>query len=472
MLIPGFTITENIKLNREIAKPSLLSRVFGKNLEQLDAEARGRDARTALDSVGIGIEEYALVKGLPVGHMQFIEIAREIDKKGMKLMVFDEPTAVLTESEAEQLISVMRSIAAKGIAIIFITHRLNEVVAAADNITILRDGKLVTTRKTSETSLVEMAELMIGRNDGEDVAQRAPREEDPDQAEAVLSMEHLVVHMPGERVRDVSLTVKKGEILGVGGLAGQGKLGIPNGVRGLFPAEGKVTFQGEEIPLNEVASVLGTGFAMVSEDRRGVGLLLDQSIEDNIASSALQVRGRFLRGLLPKLSGLRVPAFCRTLIAVLCAVCFVLGIYGLSQFQAVYDRAATVRAFAAQQRAISQRVTGGLAGLEDEIRAAQDAGVNGFFLVAVIALESGWGTSGLAAEDNNLGGITDGEGGYRAFDSQADCVRYMAELLAGEYLAEDGKYHNGVTVRDVGKRYSESGDWADKVMEIMVGVAE
>ena len=138
MLLPGFTITENIKLNREISRPSAISRVFGKNLETLDMKAMSQDARGALDSVGMSIDEDTLVAGLPVGYMQFVEIAREIDKKGVKLLVFDEPTAVLTESEAAQLLKVMKDIAARGIAIIFITHRLDEVINAADGITILR----------------------------------------------------------------------------------------------------------------------------------------------------------------------------------------------------------------------------------------------------------------------------------------------------------------------------------------------
>ena len=163
MLLPGFTITENIKLNREIAKPNPVSRVLGKSLETLDMKAMASDARKALDSVGMSIDESTLVKGLPVGYMQFVEIAREIDKTGVQLLVFDEPTAVLTESEASQLISVMKKIAESGIAIIFITHRLDEVMAASNNITILRDGKLAATREVKNTSIVELAELMIGR---------------------------------------------------------------------------------------------------------------------------------------------------------------------------------------------------------------------------------------------------------------------------------------------------------------------
>ena len=126
MLLPGFTITENIKLNREISRPSVISRVFGKNLETLDMKAMSADARRALDNVGMSIDEYTLVAGLPVGYMQFVEIARELDKKHTRLIVLDEPTAVLTEKEAEQFLACVRSVAQRGIAFIFISHKLDE----------------------------------------------------------------------------------------------------------------------------------------------------------------------------------------------------------------------------------------------------------------------------------------------------------------------------------------------------------
>ncbi len=292
MLLPGFTITENIKLNREISRPNLVSRVLGKNLETLDMPAMARDARKALDKVGMSIEEYTLVKGLPVGYMQFVEIAREIDKTGIKLLVFDEPTAVLTESEAQQLIQVMKQIAQSGIAIIFITHRLEEVMAASNAITILRDGKLAATRNTQETTMVEMAELMIGRK-GQGMVSAPPRTQ-PLSDKLVLEIDHLAVDMPGEEVKDVSFGVREGEIFGIGGLAGQGKVGIPNGIMGLYPAQGQVNFMGQPFTLNNAGAALRSGMAMVSEDRRGVGLLLDQSIEDNIVFSAMQIYGQFL----------------------------------------------------------------------------------------------------------------------------------------------------------------------------------
>lgn len=163
MLIPGFTVTENIKVGREITNPTFLSRVLGKNLETLDTEQMRKDAKKALSDIGLNIEEYVKVAGLPIGYMQFVEIAREIDKTGIKLLVFDEPTAVLTESEAERLLEIMKLISSKGIAIIFITHRLDEVMAVADSLTVLRDGEFVARKEVKDSNVVEIAELMIGR---------------------------------------------------------------------------------------------------------------------------------------------------------------------------------------------------------------------------------------------------------------------------------------------------------------------
>ncbi len=314
MLIPGFTITENIKLNREISQKNLVSRVLGSELESLDHPAMARDARQALDSVGVSIAEDTLVSTLPVGYMQFVEIAREIDKTGVKLLVFDEPTAVLTESEADQLISVMKSIAQSGIAIIFITHRLHEVMKAADTVTVLRDGKLVASKPIGQTTLVDLAGMMIGR--GSDNLIAIPPRKEALSGRVALSVRDLFVDMPGEALRGLNLDVMEGEIIGIGGLAGQGKVGLPNGVMGLYPAQGTVELFGEKLPLSNPESSLQKGMSMVSEDRRGVGLLLDESIEDNIAFNAMQLKKEFLTGLGPlKIrSGRQIRAHAREMI--------------------------------------------------------------------------------------------------------------------------------------------------------------
>lgn len=294
MLIPGFTIAENIKLGREDAAPTVLSRVFGKSLERLDAEKMSGDARRSLDSIGMNIEEHVLIRGLPVGYMQFVEIAREIDKMGIKLLVFDEPTAVLTEDEADQLLAVMRTIADKGIAIMFITHRLSEVMHVADRMTVLRDGELVATKPIAETSIVEIAELMVGRAI-QNLAVNKDKLEELKDAPVAISVRDLHVDMPGEMVRGVNFEVRKGEIFGIGGMAGQGKVGIANGISGLYAADGYVEVFGEKLNLDKLGDALAKGISFVSEDRRGVGLLLDESIAYNIVFRVMSIKRAFLR---------------------------------------------------------------------------------------------------------------------------------------------------------------------------------
>ena len=290
MLIPGYSITENIKINREITYDNMISRILSKQLQSLDRARMSKDARRALDSLDIGIEEYVKVEGLPVGFKQFIEIAREIDKEGLKILVFDEPTAVLTETEAANLLSAVQRLAAKGIGIVFISHRLDEIMDVADKVTILRDGALVTTRDKKDTNPHEIAQLMVGR------AVSIRRDETADKRKfgsSVLSIKDFRVEMPGEQVKGVDLEVKKGEVLGIGGLAGHGKLGIANGIMGIYPSIGEVVFDGKPLLPNNSRSSIQSGLAFVSEDRKGVGLLLDESIEMNIVFTEMQMNNSF-----------------------------------------------------------------------------------------------------------------------------------------------------------------------------------
>jgi len=291
MLLPNYSVAENIKLNREVLKPNFISRIFGPKLQSLDHDQMYADSRKALERLNIGIDEYALIAGLPVGHMQFTEIARELDKQNLRILVFDEPTAVLGESEADHLLQAIKEIAASGIAVLFITHRLNEIIEVCDNITVLRDGRHVTTKAKQDTNVIELAELMVGRSMSFATRQR----QSSHQGRPIMEIKNLSVDMPGERVRGVNLTVYEGEILGIGGLAGQGKIGIANGIMGLFPTSGEVKVSGASLELNNPSASIAAGLAFMSEDRRGVGLLLDSSIELNIASGAMFGTGRFVK---------------------------------------------------------------------------------------------------------------------------------------------------------------------------------
>ena len=128
-LIPGFTATENILLNREPKKTNVLSQVFGERLDTLDYNEMNGRAAAAIDKMGFSIDRSMVINDMPVGHKQFTEIARELSKDNLKLLILDEPTAVLTEKEAEALLDSIRSMSEKGIAVIFITHRLHEILS-------------------------------------------------------------------------------------------------------------------------------------------------------------------------------------------------------------------------------------------------------------------------------------------------------------------------------------------------------
>ncbi|MEG0780183.1 MAG: sugar ABC transporter ATP-binding protein [Oscillospiraceae bacterium] len=291
-LIPGFTANENILLNREPKKKNVISEIFGDRLDTIDYKEMARRSAEAIDKMGVRIDPEMTINNMPVGHKQFTEIARELSKGHLKLLILDEPTAVLTEQEAESLLKSIRGMAAAGIAVIFITHRLQEILSVCDKVVIMRDGYVVKDVPAKETDVPDITKWMVGRS--VQTSSRSDIKLDPN-AKTILRVRDLWVDMPGETVRDVNLDIQEGEIFGIGGLAGQGKLGIPNGVMGLYDAGGSVEFDGKPIALNSPRKCLDASLAFVSEDRRGVGLLLDESLEWNVAFSAMQIQNKFLK---------------------------------------------------------------------------------------------------------------------------------------------------------------------------------
>jgi simple sugar transport system ATP-binding protein len=294
MLLPAYTVTENVKLNREITKPNVISRIVGDSMSTLDTVKMRDETKTALDKIHLNVSPSMQVGGMSVGYKQFVEIAREIDKSNIRLIVFDEPTAVLTDVESKWLLDTIKEISASGVSVIFISHKLNEVMEISDSIVVLRDGELVKTLKRGETDATGLARLMVGRNvDFSDIAGR-PLEE-IEQRKTVMEIRNLHVNMPGEKAKGVTIDVHEGEILGFCGLAGQGKLAIANGIAGLYPSSGEVVYKGKTLPFRKPLDVLKSGIGFVSEDRRGIGLLLNESIKMNICLLAMQIKNRFLK---------------------------------------------------------------------------------------------------------------------------------------------------------------------------------
>lgn len=304
-LLPEFTVAENILLNREPEKYSVMSELFGKRLNTVDRAEMQRRALKAISKLGIELDAGKRIQDLPVGYKQFTEIARELSKEddkrdegasSLRLLVLDEPTAVLSEKEAETLLSAMHMLSEAGIAIIFISHRLHEITSACDTVMVMRDGLIIKKVPAKSANVSDIASWMVGRSVS---TERVERKVEVRSDKDILKVEHLKVIMPGEMVRDVSFSVKEGEIFGIGGLAGQGKIGIPNGIMGLYNAMGNVEFDGKKVTLNAPRMPLDEGMAFVSEDRRGVGLLLDESLEWNVAFAAMQIKEDFLKKIGP-----------------------------------------------------------------------------------------------------------------------------------------------------------------------------
>jgi simple sugar transport system ATP-binding protein len=297
VFIPGFTATENILLNKEPTKYNYISELFGDKVNVLDREEMKKRAIEVIKILEIKLDHNMVVEKMPIGYKQYTEIAREIERKPLKLLLLDEPTAVLTESEAVIVINVIKKLAAKGVSVIFISHRLQEIMHICDRIVILRDGSVQKELIPSETNPIEISEYMIGKNivnSRRNLKSNKTKNFD----ETILEVKDLWVDMPGEQVTGASFKVKKGEIFGIGGLTGQGKLGIANGIMGIFPSEGEVKYKGRRtIHLNDTRNTLKQGIAFVSEDRHGLGLLLDQTVYENITFTAMEVNDMFLKSL-------------------------------------------------------------------------------------------------------------------------------------------------------------------------------
>jgi simple sugar transport system ATP-binding protein len=300
-LIPGFTAYENIMLNREPTAYNPAVEFFGERLATLKRGWMREHSANTIAKLGVNISADTVVSEMPVAHKQFTEIAREISREQVKLLVLDEPTAVLTESEADILLSALKRLSDEGIAVIFISHRLHEVIEIAGRVLVLRDGQVIRDAENKNISVHDITTWMVGREVSDPAAKTDERKLEGE----AFRVENLWVDMPGETVRDVSFSVREGEIFGIGGLAGQGKLGIPNGIMGLFTAGGRILIDGESLPLGDPRKILDAGAAFVSEDRRGVGLLLDESLEWNIAFGVMQVRGQYLKKFLGGLFSLR-----------------------------------------------------------------------------------------------------------------------------------------------------------------------
>ena len=281
-LVEQMTVAENIFLGSEPCRGPFI-----------DWPRVHRDAGALLRRFQVAIDPASPVTHLGVGEKQLVEIVKALSKNS-RILILDEPTAALAEHEVQILLAILRDLRAQGIACIYISHKLDEVFALADRITVLRDGATVFTSAAAETSKAEIIRHMVGREIGDLFPRRGSS--NPQSAirnpQSAMSVDRLCVADPrtGQpRLSDISFTLAPGEVLGIGGLMGAGRTELLMHLFGAWGRRtaGRVTLEGRELPPLPPADVLRRGIALVSEDRRRYGLVLDQSIGFNLSLSSL-----------------------------------------------------------------------------------------------------------------------------------------------------------------------------------------
>lgn len=287
-LIPSMTVAENITLGRErIFGPTA---VMGRDLALMNPSANRHKAAGVLARLGVDLDPSVRVVDLTVNMRQFVEISREIDRRDLRVLLLDEPTSALSHREAQTLFAVLRDLAARGVSLVFVSHRLEEITSICHAVTVLRDGEVAGRFRGPGYDVDTLAECMIGHG----VTKTQRRGGSLNGAEA-LRLEGFSVDMPGERLDRVDLSVASGEILGLAGLSGHGRPAFGYGLMGMYPTGGRVIVGGKHVASLSAKAMISRGLFFLPEDRRAAGLLADHSVMENIVFAAMQCRGMFLR---------------------------------------------------------------------------------------------------------------------------------------------------------------------------------
>ncbi|MEH6775803.1 MAG: sugar ABC transporter ATP-binding protein [Cereibacter changlensis] len=276
-LAQQLTVEQNIFLGRELKRGPFL-----------DHAAMQAESRRLLERLHCAIDPREVISNLSVPNRQMVEIAKALGLNA-RVLIMDEPTAVLTHRETDTLLEQIDRLRAAGAAILYTSHKLDEIARIADRVTVLRDGRRVLTTEAKGLTEDAMAEAMVGR----ELSDLFPPKHQPG-AEVVLEVKHLTV--PG-LVTDASFTLRKGEVLGFAGLVGSGRTELMEGVVGLREATGEVAVKGKPLPRGSVMAALQAGLVYLTEDRKEKGLLLGKPLDENLTLLALD---RFTRGLIDK----------------------------------------------------------------------------------------------------------------------------------------------------------------------------
>ena len=274
--LPTLSVAENVLMGRLPSRAGFL-----------DRNAMYAEARALLRQSGIDVDPRIPLSELSLSQQQLVEIARALSA-GARLLVMDEPSSSLTEHETRRLLDLVRQLRARGVAILYVSHRMAEVFAIADRITVFRDGAYVTTLDAAATTPAAVVGSMVGR-----ALATSVHNESPSTGEAVLDIRSLSTKSPGAigkrpLLQGVSLTVRRGEVVGLAGLVGSGRSEVARVIFGAEPFDsGEILLDGQPVRFRSPAHAIRAGVAMVPEDRKGLALFVDQPVRSNISAVAL-----------------------------------------------------------------------------------------------------------------------------------------------------------------------------------------
>lgn len=271
-LINQLTVAENIYLGKLPCKDYKL-------VQKVDWKKANEMAEKVLSMMETPIDTRSLVRNLSVAQKQLVEIAKALSNES-KILIMDEPTASLTDNDIDNMLEVVRGLAKKGISIIYVSHRLEELPMVADRLSVFRDGKYITTRSIADSPKNVIIEYMVGRSVSND------RREVVSQDEVIMEVKNFT---SGIKFRDVSFQLHKGEVLGFAGLAGAGRTELARAIFGADPKDaGQILIHGQEVQIKSPIDAIHNGIGFVTEDRKEEGLLLNQPIKQNMTITILK----------------------------------------------------------------------------------------------------------------------------------------------------------------------------------------
>lgn len=273
-LFPNLSIAENIFMTRELKS----------NRFSIDHKQQRIEAKKYLDELRLYVDTATLVESLRVGQQQLVEIAKVLSQKA-RILIMDEPTSALSEEEVEILFAIIRELTAEGVSIVYISHRLEEIIHIGDYVTILRDGKFIDEQKVSDIDISWIINTMTGGNK----VQRADTGRQP--GEVILEAKNITMRKEfggGYILKDVSFQLRKGEILGIYGLRGAGRTELLECLMGVHEGiEGEIILDGVKVPSSTISERIQEGFALIPEDRKKLGILSNLNVCKNMTIASL-----------------------------------------------------------------------------------------------------------------------------------------------------------------------------------------